>query len=170
MLLQPVPGGQGYRIDLADEELLRSALALDRQLDRDARFGRDVRNRPFLPKLWGGFRAEDTHTITGDGPELAAYARRTGRSPQRLLQHLRRERLGLAIYPLGWVSHLWEKAAAVFADLDGFPRRQVFRLENLPDDLAGFHGAAEFDFAARFPSGPQRRSRRQSQPVPVAAQ
>ena len=74
LALQPVPRGRGYRIDRADEELLRLALMLNRQLDRDARFGREMRNRPFLPNLWAGFHKADAATITGDGPELAAYS------------------------------------------------------------------------------------------------
>ena len=169
LALQPVPGGQGYRIDRADEELLRLALALNRQLDRDARFAREVRNRPFLPNLWAGFHAADAATITGNGPELAAYSERTGRSPHRLLEHLRRDHHDLVLHPLAWVSHHWRQAATIFADLDRFPRRQVFRLENLPDDLVGFHDAAEFDFASRFTSGPQQRSRHRRQPVLASA-
>jgi hypothetical protein len=168
LALQPVPGGEGYRIDFADEELLRLALALNRQLDRDARFGREVRNRPFLPKLWAGFHAADAATITGDGPELAAYAARTGRSPQRPLEHLRRDHLGLALYPLAWVSHHWQQAVAVFADLERFPRRQVFRLWQPADDLVGYQGAAEFDFHDHCRRHPQRCPSRQSQPVPAA--
>ena len=38
------------------------------------------------------------------------------------------------------------EAVAVFADLERFPRRQVFSLERLPGDLIGFEGAARFDF------------------------
>ena len=39
----------------------------------------------------------------------------------------------------------------VFADLELFPRRQVFSLPNLPDDLIGFQDAVEFDlFGNRF--------------------
>ena len=145
--LQPVPKACGYRLDLACTELLTLGLGLERELDRHARYPqRQVREQVCLPKLWAGFRATDTASITGDGPELAAYAARTGKSPQHLLQHLRRDHLGLAVYPLAWVSHHWQQAVAVFADLERFPRRQVFHLRQLPDDLVGYQGAAEFDF------------------------
>jgi hypothetical protein len=145
--LQPVPQGRGYRLDLADTELLTLGLQLERELDRQARYRQgQVQNVIRLPKLWAGFRAQDARAISGDGPELAAYARRTARSPQQLLEHLRRDHRGLVIYPLAWVSHLWEKAVSVFADLDGFPRRQVFGLNNAADDSVGFQGACEYDF------------------------
>jgi hypothetical protein len=80
------------------------------------------------------------------GRRPSAYARRTASPPQRLLEHLRRDQFGLALYPLAWVSHLWEKAVAVFAELDGYPKRQVFRLDAASDGLAGFQGACEYDF------------------------
>ncbi len=152
MSLQPVPNARGYRLDLACTELLTLGLGLERELDRHARYQqRQVREQVCLPKLWAGFRATNTASITGDGPELAAYAARTGKSYQHLMQHLRRDHFGLVVYPLAWVSHHWQQAVAVFADLERFPRRQVFRLRHLPDDLAGYQGAAEFDFmASRF--------------------
>jgi hypothetical protein len=51
--LQPVPGGRGYRLDLANEELLTLSLGLERQLERCARScQRQVREQPVLPKLW----------------------------------------------------------------------------------------------------------------------
>jgi hypothetical protein len=145
--LQPVPEGRGYRLDLACTELLTLGLGLERELDRHARYHQgQVREQVCLPKLWAGFPVADAASITGDGPELAAYAARTGKSPQRLLEHLRRDHLGLAIYPAAWVSHLWEKAADIFADLERFPRRQVFHLRQPSDDLVGYQGAAEFNF------------------------
>ena len=114
--LQPVPGGRGYRLDLDGTELLALGLGLERELDCHARYRQSqVRQQLQLPKLWAGFQSADAASITGDGPELAAYASRTGRSPQRLLEHLRREHLGLVLYPLGWVSHRWQQAVAVFA-------------------------------------------------------
>jgi hypothetical protein len=102
--LQPVPAARGYRLDLASKELLVPGLGLERELDRHARYQqRQVREQIQLPKLWAGFRAADAAGITGDGPELAAYAQRTGRPPQSLLEHLRRDYFGLALYPLAWV-------------------------------------------------------------------
>jgi len=154
--LQPVPGGRGYRLDLADEDLLTLGLGLERELDHCARFcPQRVREHVCLPKFWAAFQPADATNITGEGPELEAYAARTGKSARRLLQQLRRDRLGLATFPLAWVSHHWEKAVAVFAALERLPRRQVFHLGNRPDDLVGFQGAAEYDFREGFrqPSG-----------------
>ncbi|MEI8376305.1 MAG: hypothetical protein WCJ35_26085 [Planctomycetota bacterium] len=34
----------------------------------------------------------------------------------------------------------------VFADLERFPKRQVFQLQQLPDDLVGCQYAVDFDF------------------------
>ena len=161
-------GAQGYRIDVADEDLLELAIALNRQLDRHARFGLNAHERPFLPRLWAGFRPADAATITGDGAELKAYAARTGKSPQRLLNHLRRQHHDLVLHPLPWVSNRWQQAVTVFVDLDRFPRRQVFRPESLPDGLVGYHEATEFDFASRCSSRPQQRPHHQSQPVAAA--
>ena len=147
LALQPVPNTRGDRLDLACTELLTLGLGLERELDRHARYQRQqVREQVCLPKLWAGFRATDTAGIIGDGLELAAYAVRTGKSPQHLLQHLRLDHLDLAVYPLAWVSHHWQQAVAVFADLERFPRRQVFRLRQPSENLVGYQGAAEFDF------------------------
>ena len=80
--LQPVPAARGYRIDLDNTVTLQLGLGLERQLERHARYRqRPVREQVQLPKLWAGFRTTDLANITGDGPELAAYAARTGRSP-----------------------------------------------------------------------------------------
>ena len=158
--LQPVPGGRGYRLDLADDGAADPGPGLERELDRHARYRqRQVREQVQPAQALGRIPRRRTRPrITGDGPELAAYAARTGRSPQRLLEHLRRDHLGLALYPLAWVSHHWQQAVAVFADLERFPRRQVFRLRQLPDDLVGYQDAAEFDFDSRFRSTPQAAS------------
>ena len=167
--LQPVAGARGHRIDLANEDLLTLGLGLERELDRCTRFCQQrVREQVCLPKLWAVFRPADATNITGDGPELAAYAARAGRPPQRLLEHLRRDHLGWALHPLAWVSHHWQQATAVFADLERFPRRQVFRLRQPSDDLVGYQGAAEFDFYSRFPPRPKRYPARQPQPVLAA--
>ena len=145
--LQPVPEARGYRLDLTSTELLALGLGLERELDRYARYRQQqVREHVQLPKLWAAFRPADAASITGDGPELAACAARTGRSPQSLLEHLRRDHFGLVLYPLAWVSHRWQQAVTVFADLERFPTRQVFRLRQPADDLVGFRGAAAFDF------------------------
>jgi hypothetical protein len=167
--LQPVAGARGYRLDLANTELLTLALGLDRELDRHLRYHQgQARERVQLPKLWAGFPVADAASIIGDGPELASYAARVGRSPQYLLERLRRDHGGLILHPLAWVSHHWQQAAAVFADLERFPRRQVFRLRQPSDDLVGYQGAAEFDFHSRFPPRPKRCPAGQPQPVLAA--
>ena len=162
--LQPVPAARGYRLDLASTELLALGLGLERELDRHARYRqRQVRQHLQLPKLWAAFRPADEANITGDGPELAAYASRTGRNPKCLLQHLRRDRFGLTLYPFAWVSHHWQQAVAVLADLERFPKRQVFRLRQLPDDLVGYQDATEYDFhESRFRQRARDSRRRQS--------
>ena len=166
LLLQPVPGGEGYRMDLADENLLAVGLQLDRELDRHVRVHKRLRDRPSLPKLWAGFRPEIAANITGDGPELATYAAHIGADPECLLERLRRDCQGFTLFPLSWVSHHWQQTVAIFADLSHFPRRQVFRLHER-DDLAGFHDAAEFDFLGR--SGVKRPGLRRRQPALAAA-
>jgi hypothetical protein len=163
---QPVPGARGCRLDLDNTELLALGLRLERELDRHARQQRrQVRQKVRLPKLWAGFHPASAADITGDGPELAAYAARTGRSPQQLLQRLQREHLGLVLHPLGWVSHRWQDAVTIFADLERFPQRQVFRLRHPHHDLVGFQDAAEFNFAGSFERQSQPRSSFQPQTV-----
>ncbi len=147
LMLQPVPGGEGYRMDLADEELLALGLQLDCELQRHAHLQQQIRERPSLPKLWAAFQPDYASCITGDGPELAAYAVRVGKTPESLLQRLRREQAGVMIYPLAWVSHHWQQATTIFADLRHFPKRQVFCLQR--DSLSGFHDAAEYDLAGQ---------------------
>jgi hypothetical protein len=166
LMLQPVVGGEGYRVDLANEELLLLGLQLERDLDRYIRFHKRLRDRPSLPKLWAGFPLEIATSITGDGPELAAYAARIGTDPECLLERLRRDYQGVTLFPLPWVSHHWQQAVAIFADLTHFPKRQVFHLYGR-DDLAGFHDAAEFDFLDR--SGVKRPGLRRRRPALAAA-
>jgi hypothetical protein len=154
---------------LADEDLLTLALGLERELDRCARFCQQrVREQVCLPKLWAAFRPADAADITGDGPELAAYAARTGKPPERLMERLSREHGGLILQPLAWVSHHWQQAVAIFADLERFPRRQVFRLRQPSDDLVGYQGAAAFDFHGSEHAVPKQCSAGQPQPVLAA--
>lgn len=152
LLLQPVFGARGYRLDLAATDLLGLGLRLDRELDRHARYlPEQIRRCVQLPKLWAAFRPQDAPEVTGDGPELAAYADRTRRPMSHLLNRLRRDHFGLVLYPLAWVSHHWHAIATIFADLEEFPRRQVFRLQKPADDLIGFRDAAEFNlYGSRF--------------------
>ena len=168
LTLQPVLGGEGYRLDLANDELLMLAIGLHRQLDRHARFCQEERDRPFLPKLWAAFRPEEAAGITGNGPELADYAARIGRTPASLLEYLRRDHQGLTLVPLAWVSHHWQQVVSIFDDLRHFPERQVFRVRHR-NDLTGFHDAAEFDFRSHAGLNGLRRPRRQRQPVLASA-
>ena len=163
--LQPVPQARGYRLDLASTELLQLGLGLDRELERHRRYCRQVRQDVRLPKLWAGFRTHDVETLTGDGPELADYARRTGNSASYLMEQLCRNYFGLLLYPLAFVSHHWQRAVAIFADLARFPRRQVFSLNQLPGNLVGFQGAAEFNF---FDSRFRRQRHEACRSIPVA--
>jgi hypothetical protein len=147
LLLQAVPGGRGRRLDAKHPALLRLGLQLDREIDRHVRYPHLPR-RPGLrlPRLWAGFRKADVAAISAAGPEWEAYRRRTGTPDSELLTGMRRDHWEFAIYPLALVSHLWQKFAAVFADLSRFPRRQAFPLEHLPGGLIGFQDAAEYDF------------------------
>jgi len=163
LLFQPVLGGPGLRLDVADTDLLRLGLALERELDRHARHPQLLRRRVQLPKLWVGFHQTDAAAVTGDGPELASYARQERLSADVLLARLRRVHGDMVLHPLPWVSHHWQQAVTIFADLERFPRRQAFSIHRLPADLVGFQGAAEFDFHSQLrpatghrPSSPKR--------------
>jgi hypothetical protein len=160
-MLQPVPGGQGYRLDLADEELIALGLQLDGELDRHQRYQKQAQNRLILPKLWGGFEPDVAAGITIEGPELQAYAARVGKTLQSLAERIRREHDGLTCYPLAWVSHHWRAMAAVFADLRRLPRRQVFRLRQHAD-LVGYQDAAEFNLLGRSANNRPRVRRRRA--------
>ena len=147
LLLQPMPGARGLRMDTASESLLQLALHLDRDIERHLYYGRRCkRSQIHLPRLWAGFRPADATPLQGDGPELADYCARTGCAAADALLAIRREYFGLVLLPFAWVSSAWQQAVTVFADLERFPLRQVFPISKLPDDLIGFHGAAECDF------------------------
>lgn len=152
LLLRPQGQARGRRLDARREGLLALALTLDRQIERHARYPWIARTRRLkLPRLWAAFRSAVALRITGDGPELAASSRQAGRSPKELFAESRRAHEGLVLYPLEWVSHEWQRTAAVFADLRTFPRWQVVPLARLPGDLQGFRGASQFDlYASRF--------------------
>ena len=146
LLFQPRPCARGLRLDTASGGLLRLALQLDRDLERHVRYSRRCkREQVLLPHLWAGFRAAEAASFTGDGPELAAYCQRTGHAASDTFRALRRDYFGLVLYPFSWVSHHWQQAVAVFADLGRFPQRQVFPLQNPPEDLVGCQDAAEYD-------------------------
>lgn len=171
LLLQPVPSGPGLRINSARDDLLRLGLQLDGALEKHVRRpALSVRQRLRLPCLWAAFTPADAAAITGDGPELAAYARRTGKSPWRLLEQIRREYFGLTLFPFPWVSHCWQQAVTIFADLERFPERQVFSFRHPSNDLVGFQDAAAFDFLKdRFRTNDNRRRRSRWTPALASA-
>jgi len=145
--LQPVTQARGLRLDTHSADLLRLGLQLDRELERQVRHAPDsMRQELRLPCLWAGFKPAQAIGLTGDGPELEAYCQRTRRTPGQVLARTAREHFGLLLYPFPWVSHCWQQAVAVFADLGRFPKRQVFALHSPADDLVGHQGAAAFDF------------------------
>jgi hypothetical protein len=173
LLLRPARHARGLRIDIASTKLLQLAFQLDRQLEKHTRYPGLVRRRQLqLPRLWAGFRAFDAARVIGDGPELAVYCRRTGKSPRQSIEEAAWNHEGLTLFPLEWVSHLWENVTAVFVDLKRFPRWQVFPLRHPSEDLQGFQGAMEFDFYhSRFRSHACYSSRcdRHSESLQVAA-
>ena len=147
LLLQPMAGARGQRLDTASESLLRLALQLDRDMQRHlptdaaARVNNcSCRNSGpvFAPPMW-------PHVEPG-GPELAEHCAKTGRSADDAMAAIQRSYFGLLLCPFAWVSSAWQQVAAVFADLRRFPLRQVFPVTTLPEDLVGFQGAAEYDF------------------------
>ncbi len=164
LLLRPRPQAYGRCLDTRHPQLLELALRMDRLLDRFGRYTHLGKERQLvLPRLWAGFRTSCLPQLTGEGPELAAAAAHTGQSPEELLRQSRRQYEGLALFPMEWVSHHWEQATAVFADLQGFPTCQVFSLTAPELDLVGFRGAAQFDLLhSRF-----RRAAHAAQSVTV---
>lgn len=152
--LPPKAGARGRRIDLANHQLLRLGLALDRLSRRQRRHRRMPEGTQLtLPKLWAGFRPEVSAGMTGDGPELIGACHMTGQSRGALMAQARRIHQGLVLYPLEWVSHHWQTIFAIFADLADYPRRQAFEIRDPADDLIGFRGACGFDLCnTRFRS------------------
>ncbi len=77
--LQPVPGGRGYRLDLACTELLTLGLGLERELDRHARYHQgQVREQVCLPKLGPAVRftvAAGTLSVKARSADIAVEHR-----------------------------------------------------------------------------------------------
>ena len=58
---------------------------------------------------------------------------------------------GMAIFPLEYVSHHWERITAILVNLKTFPKRQLIALEPHARNLRGYDGAIEFDLlSSRF--------------------
>jgi hypothetical protein len=146
--LPPSQDGKGMRLNPDCSGLLPLGLQLDRLIERRRRQRYcAIRRRLKLPRLWAAFNPENAGSIFPDGPELAATFSRSGQSAEPVLESERRTHVGLTLFPLVWVSHHWQQTVAVFADLHGFPKRQVFRIPRVPEDLQGQNGAAQFDFS-----------------------
>ena len=145
--LQPVPQGRGLRLDLARPRLLRLGLQLAYEQDRHACHpSLPCRDQFRLPCLWAAFTPAHVAGLHGDGPELAAYARRVQKDTNEVFSTVCRRHVGLLLHPLAWVSHHADLVATIFVDLARFPKRQVVALDDLPEKLVGYQDAAEFDF------------------------
>ena len=102
LLLQPMAGARGQRLDTASESLLRLVLQLDRDIERHLFYGRRCKGPSLrLPKLWGGFRSADAAHIEPGGPELADYCTRTGRSANDALASIQAQLLRIGVVPVG---------------------------------------------------------------------
>lgn len=169
LLLQPMPGARGLRLDASSRGLLSLGLALDRMVECHARRRTSMKRQLYLPRLWAGFRPSDTAAIAAEGPELTRACELHGETPERLLAQVRRQHFGLALYPLPWVSRHVNRAVAVFADLAKFPLRHAFPVSRPVDDLAGFQTAIQFDFfKSRFRTSPRSHRGRQAPALAAA--
>lgn len=147
--LEPLAWARRERLDASDGWLLRQVLRMDRRIERHQRSGKVIdRTRPALPSFWAAFPRDVASRIDGDGPELTGLVHESGRSTGELLAEARREYRGRVLFPLAWVSHHWESAAEVYADLRGLAWRQLFRLGTPAESLVGFRGACQFDFVS----------------------
>ena len=145
--LRPKPRAVGWRMDSRNRTVLRTARQLRKAIAsrRDESDGA-ISTHIQLPEFWAAFGPRDIDRIDGDGPELLGEVHTTGQSGEELMRERRRDHNGLTLYPLPWVSHLWERFRSVLVDLADFPTHQVFRLPDPASDLCGFRAACEFDF------------------------
>ena len=146
LMLTPQHVARGQRIDRSKVELMSLALKLDRRLTRAARHPAAPWPGLRLPQLWAGFRSGDARGLRGDGPEFEQACLRQDLTTAAVFCGATRYSDGLTLYPLDWVSSQLLRTTTVFAELTPTLRRQVFRIETIPNDLIGFHGASAFDF------------------------
>ena len=145
--LRPKPRAVGWRIDSRYREVLRTARQLRNEIaSRRDEPGGTIPTHIQLPDFWAAFGPRDVDRINGDGPELLGEIHTTGQSAEELMHERRRDHNGLTLYPLPWVSHLWERFRSVLIDVGNFPTSQVFDLTDPATDLCGFRAACEFDF------------------------
>jgi hypothetical protein len=150
LLLAPRPGGGYQRLDLLNAANLGLALRLNRRIDmalvhQTSAFRRTLR----LPVLWAGFAASIAETVVGEGPEIEQLCGRFGLEPAAMLRKFQRTGRDLTFLPLEWVGDQLPLASRVCAEVEGFPRLQVFGVSDLAVDLVGFAGAMAYDFAAK---------------------
>jgi hypothetical protein len=157
LALCPRPGGKGPRINSRNVEFLDLALRLDHRIEQAVRLQPSAHNRQFrLPRIWAGFGSADAAQLAGEGPEFEEVCQWYRLPAQAAFEQFRRSQDGLALYPLDWVSGQLDDSLALYAELEGMPRRQAFQLSELPRDLAGHQGAMAYDF---FSGNPRRRPR-----------
>jgi hypothetical protein len=145
--LKAKPRATGLRLDTRSRAVIRAAEQLRKEIAAPSdQPPRAIPSRIRLPKFWAGFGPSDAERIQGDGPELLSEIHITGCSIEELMRDRRRDHHGLTLYPLSWVSHHWERFRAVFVDLGGFPKQQVFDLSDPTTNLCGYREACEFDF------------------------
>jgi len=147
--LCPRPGAKGIRVDSRHAELLELALRLDHRIDQAVRNQPSTYNRRFrLPRIWAGFTHGSAAALHGEASEFEALGRRFGVSRDSMFENFKRRQDGLTLYPMDWVSNQLDGSLALFAELEGLPRRQIFPLSKYPGDLVGRQSAMSFDFHA----------------------
>lgn len=152
LTIPPKLGGRGRQFDLAQPELLRLCLDLDRHLERHVQFPHMPRRyEPCLPSLWAAFTFDIAPQISFAGPEYE-NAGRPAVSPICTAT-------GLFLYRLEYVSHESSRSARILADLRSVPKRQVLTLQRNKSNLTGFRGAIEFDLRNSRFSGVNRQRR-----------
>jgi hypothetical protein len=140
-----MPGRRSWRrIASTDTKLLRTALEIDKYLERHSRFPYYPRHtEPRLPRLWVSLTNDHP---TGGGAEFEQLCWDTGWSAELALCSVRHLHRGHWFYPLHYVSHHARHIACALVDLSSVPCRQVFRVER-PEDLEGGTSSCQFDFS-----------------------
>ncbi len=142
----PAQGAHGRRFDLAHPDVLALALNLDQLLERHRQFPRMPRRRqPRWPMFWAAFSPRVACTLQGTGPEFEHCAGGLENGSADLFETNCRMIGGLVAFPLPFVSHAWQRFAAIYADLKTLPKRQVIELDRQSKNLRGFSQAVEFD-------------------------
>ncbi|ADB18367.1 hypothetical protein Psta_3712 [Pirellula staleyi DSM 6068] len=142
-----VYGGSGLQLDSSNTELLGLSLRLQSTLYRvDCFCPRAAAESPVFPRIWAGFSLEQSQTIRGDGPELAALCEKFSMDEPTMLSKFTCEHQGLVCFPMEWVTSQLTSCLTLFADLSETPKVQVFQLPSIAEGLQGFQDASEYDF------------------------